>query len=396
MEGSGGLPVLVVDDDRTVLAMLRSWLQQQGWEPECHQDPLAALEAYTHRRHLAVVADWNMPELDGLELVRRLRSRNQSRSAYVLLVTASDRSDILHQAFELGVDDFLRKPLDKLEFTARMKAARRVCQLEEEVRNRSERELERRMHAMALQRVSAVVGAVVHELRTPLAAVRLSAERLRGRPDRISPEALPILDRIDLGVGQLADSLDNVLEAFGMSVRPSRWGLFSPTRSVQEAVEASRESVRDGVDLRLELEPGSEEIQGLGDGASVRRLAQNLLANALWHTGQGSVRLRVGKSPGGFRLEVVDSGDGIPEELLPWLGEPLLLNSENGGLGRFVHGNGMGLSLCRRIVQRHGGSFSIRSLARAGTHVSATLRLDLAVPASMEETDNFYAETGAP
>jgi len=46
MDGSRRLPVLVVDDDRTMLAMSRSWLSEQGWEPECHQDPLAALDAY--------------------------------------------------------------------------------------------------------------------------------------------------------------------------------------------------------------------------------------------------------------------------------------------------------------------------------------------------------------
>ena len=394
MDGSRRLPVLVVDDDRTMLAMSRSWLSEQGWEPECHQDPLAALEAYALRRHLAVVVDWDMPRLDGLEMVRRLRSQNQSRSAYVLLVTSSDRSDILAEAFDQGVDDFLRKPVNKLEFTARMKAARRVCLMDEEIRDRSQRDLDRRMHAMALRRVSSVVGAVVHELRTPLAAVRLSAERLRSRPDRVSVEALPILDRIDQGVGQLADTLDDVLETFGMSLRASRWASFFPTISVQEAMDAARDRVREGVRLCLDLEPGAEEIRGLGDGMSVRRLAQNLLSNALWHTGEGEVRLSLGPVPGGFRLEVVDSGEGIPEELLPWLGEPLLLNSESAGVGRFVHGNGMGLSLCRRIVQRHGGTFTIRSMPGSGTHVCATLRLDLAQPMSTEEADNFYAQTG--
>jgi len=394
MDGSRRLPVLVVDDDRTVLAMLRSWLGDQGWEPECHQDPMAALDAYASRRHLAVVVDWNMPRLDGLELVRRLRSENQSRTAYVLLVTSSDRSDLLAEAFEQGVDDFLRKPMDKLEFTARMKAARRVCLMDEEIRDRSRRDLDRRMHATALQRVSSVVGAVVHELRTPLAAVRLCAERLRSRPDRVSPEALPILDRIDQGVGQLADTLDDVLETFGMSLRSSRWESFSPTISVKEAVEAARERVREGVELRLDLGPGAEDIQGVGDGMSVRRLAQNLLANALWHTGEGEVRLSLDGFPGGFRLEVVDSGEGIPEQLLPWLGEPLLLNSESAGVGRFVHGNGMGLSQCRRIVQRHGGTLTIRSTPGTGTHVCATLRLDLAAPLTTEEADNFYVQIG--
>jgi signal transduction histidine kinase len=54
----------------------------------------------------------------------------------------------------------------------------------------------------------------------------------------------------------------------------------------------------------------------------------------------------------------------------------------------------MGLSLCRRIVQRHGGTFTIRSMPGSGTHVCATLRLDLAAPNSTDEADNFYAQIG--
>lgn len=390
------MPVLVVDDDRSVLAVLRSWLGGQGWTPECHQDPLQALDAYSLRRHSAVVVDWSMPRLDGMEFVRRLRAQNQAHSAYVLLVTASDRTEILAEAFEEGVDDFLRKPLDRMEFVARMKAARRVCLLDEEIRRRSENDLERRMHGLALRRVSALVGAVAHELRTPLASVRLAAERLRSRPDRVSAEALPILDRLDQGVSHLADTLDDVLDTFGMSHRAPRWESFSPVQAVLQAVQEAREGLKPGVELVEDLEPGSDAIRATGDGVSVRRLVSNLLSNAIRHTSGGTIRLHLGRSAEGFILVVQDSGEGIAEEILSWLGEPLLLNSENAGFGRFVRGNGMGLFLCRRIVQQHGGSFTIRSLPGAGTKVTATFRLDLPAPRPTDVADSFYTQSGTP
>jgi signal transduction histidine kinase len=396
MENSQRLPILVVDDDRSVLAVLQSWLEAQGWTPECHQDPLQALDAYSLRRHAAAVLDWSMPQLDGLELVRRLRAQNQAHSVYVLLVTSSDRTEILAQAFEEGVDDFLRKPLDKMEFVARMKAARRVCLLDNEIRLRSEHDLERRMHSLALQRVSALVGAVAHELRTPLASVKLAAERLRSRPDRVSNEALPILDRLDQGVSHLGDTLDDVLDTFGMSHRSPRWEPYRPSESVNDAIRFARDRTTSTIELVEDLEPGSETIQGTGDGVSVRRLVSNLLANAIRHTSSGTVRIHLGRLSGGFILVVEDTGEGISPELLPWLGEPLLLNSENVGFGHFIRGNGMGLSLCRRIVQRHGGTFTIRSLPGAGTRVTATLRLDLVEPHPTDVPDNFYTQSGAP
>ena len=390
------LSVLVVDDDRSVLAVLRSWLSAQGWVPECHQDPVAALAAHALRHHAVAVVDWRMPKLDGLELVRRLRSTNQSHAVYVILVTSSDRTDLLPQAFEEGVDDFLRKPLDKMEFLARTKAARRVCLLDREIRERSEQDLERRMHALAVQRVSALAGAVAHEIGTPLGSVRLAVQRLSRNEDRIPRDIRPILSRLDQGVAQLSEVLEDVLDSFGLSRRKSGWGLFHPARSVREAAVLVRERLHPGVELEEEFDVGCESIQGLGDAVSVRRLATNLLANASRHTRSGCIRLRVAAVADGILVEVRDTGEGIPPEMLPWLGEPLLLNSENAGFGRFVRGNGMGLALCRRIVQRHGGTFTIRSSPGFGTKVSATLRLDLNAPRSTDVHDNFYTQAGAP
>ena len=396
MDSSERLPVLVVDDDRSTLAVIRTWLSTRGWTPECHTDPLLALDAYAARHHMAVVVDWHMPELDGLELVRRLRSMNQSRSAYVILVTSSEHSGLLSEAFEEGVDDFIRKPLEKIEFLARMKAARRVCLLDQEIRLRSEQDLERQMHSLALRRISALVGAVAHELRTPLGVVRLATDRLRIREDRVAPEARPILDRLDQGVNALTETLENVMETFGLSHRGPRWQEYRPGESVTEAVSLVKDSLQAGVELHKEIEPGLEDMTGNGDPVSVRRLASNLLLNAIRHTSTGSIHLKLSRCPNGVQLEVVDSGEGIQETLLPWLGEPLLLNSENSGFGHFVRGNGMGLALCRKIVQRHGGTFSIRSRPGAGTRISVTLRLDLPEPMTTEVPDHFYTQAGTP
>jgi signal transduction histidine kinase len=74
----------------------------------------------------------------------------------------------------------------------------------------------------------------------------------------------------------------------------------------------------------------------------------------------------------------------------------MLLNSENAGFGRYIKGNGMGLALCRRIVHRHGGTFTIRSAPGLGTRMVAMVRLDLPVPHEIQGPDNFYTSAGAP
>lgn len=390
MEEPNRLPVLVVDDDRSVLATLQSWLSRQGWIPECHDDPIKALEAYALRKHAAVVLDWHMPGMDGIDLLRRLRADNQTHAAYVLLVTSSDRDDLLHTAFESGVDDFLRKPLHKAEFVARMKAARRVCQLDREIRQKSEHDLERRMHAMALERVTALVGAIAHEIRTPLGAVRMSSERLQLKREKMPEEMRPVVDRVVESASILAETVDDVLETFGASGRQAKWERFRPSESVAQAYQLLHEKAKPGVEIRLEIDPATAAMEGRGEPVSVRRLTSNLVANALRHTESGNVVVALRPHAIGVEIEVADTGSGIPPELLPWLGEPLLLNSENAGFGKYIQGNGMGLSLCRKVVQRHGGIFTVRSKLGVGTRMSATLRLDLAAPAPTTGPDQFY------
>jgi signal transduction histidine kinase len=331
-----------------------------------------------------------MPGMDGIDMLRRLRADNQSHAAYVLLVTSSDRDDLLHTAFENGVDDFLRKPLHKTEFIARMKAARRVCQLDREIRQRSEHDLERRMHTLALERVSALVGAIAHEIRTPLGSVRMASERLQLKRERMPDDMRHIVDRVVEASSLLAETLDDVLETFGASGRKAKWEVFRPADSVSQAFELLKDRAKPGVDLILDIEEAARDRQGKGETVSVRRLAANLLANALRHTEAGRVSVALRSNDKGVELVVEDTGGGMPPEMLPWLGEALLLNSENGGFGKYVQGNGMGLALCRKVVQRHGGSFTVDSALGVGSRMTATLRLDMDGPTPTTGPDQFF------
>lgn len=385
------LPVLVIDDDRIILRVMSSWLRDNGWEPEPHENPLTALESYAHRRHPAVVVDWSLPGMDGIEVIRRLRAANQSEQAYVILVTAAEDSGLLLRAFEEGVDDFLRKPLSKLEFLSRMKAARRVCKLEDEIRRRSSEDLERNLHGAAVQRMSAVAGAVAHELRTPLGALRMAAERLHMKRDRLPDDLRKVCDRVEELSRHMAETMANVLDSFGIGSHPGFWEAIDFASAVSAGVEQVRDRVPPGVRLVLEI----SDCPGTGDATGIRRLVSNLMGNALRATQAGHVAVRLQPGTEGVAfLEIEDTGAGIPADLLPWLGQPMLLNSENTNIGRYVQGNGMGLSLCRRIVEKHGGQLSIRSTPGRGTLVRVEFRTDLAAASTAEGTGAFFASAG--
>lgn len=143
MPGSGdvayGMRCLVVDDDASMRAILRSLLIGAGHEVAEAVDGRQGFEMALELEPQIMVVDWLMPEMDGLELTRALRRTKIGRNVYILILTGLDEDDKLVQAFEAGVDDFMTKPLKPRLLAARLRAGLRVVRLQHEIeRDREE------------------------------------------------------------------------------------------------------------------------------------------------------------------------------------------------------------------------------------------------------------------
>jgi DNA-binding response OmpR family regulator len=125
--------ILVVDDDPVARALLEALLKPQGHTVALAADGKEAWEATRLFRYPVVIADWMMPELDGLELVRRLRAAGDDRYTYVVLVSAQGGRGRYLEGMAAGADDFLTKPIDADELRARLHVAERILGLRREV-----------------------------------------------------------------------------------------------------------------------------------------------------------------------------------------------------------------------------------------------------------------------
>ncbi|GAB1231700.1 hypothetical protein UT4_01660 [Ferrigenium sp. UT4] len=125
--------VLLVEDDRAMRALVEHWLTAAGHRVSVAQDGAEALKMAELHRPQVVIADWNMPQMDGVALCRELRRLPQQRHAYLIVMTAAYTPDKQVEAFEAGIDDCLAKPLTPKLFFARLRAAQRVVQLQEEL-----------------------------------------------------------------------------------------------------------------------------------------------------------------------------------------------------------------------------------------------------------------------
>ena len=123
--------VLIAEDDPLFCRILESWFKRWNYQVTAVQNGLDAWEVLQKddAPPLAVL-DWMMPGLDGIELCRKIRSRDHGPYRYVILLTAKDDKQDLIAGLDAGADDYLTKPFDVDELHARVRAGKRIIDLQ--------------------------------------------------------------------------------------------------------------------------------------------------------------------------------------------------------------------------------------------------------------------------
>lgn len=122
--------ILIVDDEEVSLDVLRFALEEAGHEVDAARNGVEALSALAGGEHHLVISDWEMPEADGLHLCRAIRGRELGSYVYFILLTARNGSASIVEGLAAGADDFITKPFDPDELTARVRVAERILSLE--------------------------------------------------------------------------------------------------------------------------------------------------------------------------------------------------------------------------------------------------------------------------
>jgi CheY-like chemotaxis protein len=129
--------VLIAEDDPVSRRMLQALLTKWGYEPVVTVDGAQALEALeSHDGPRLAILDWMMPELDGVEVCRRIRAATTREAVYILLLTAKGTKADVVAGLESGADDYLAKPFDRNELRARLQVGVRMVELQRNLADR--------------------------------------------------------------------------------------------------------------------------------------------------------------------------------------------------------------------------------------------------------------------
>jgi signal transduction histidine kinase len=217
------------------------------------------------------------------------------------------------------------------------------------------------------------VSSVSHELRAPIASVRLMAENLAGGKIPESRRQSEYFRFIVQECRRLSALIENVLD-FSRIEQGRKDYEFEPTNLVAltQTTVKLMEPYAEEKGIKLQLAPVSENIEWNVDGRAIQQTLVNFIDNAVKHSPQGEcVIVEIGASPMALRLSVSDHGPGIPEAEHEKIFERFYRRGSE--LRRETQGVGIGLSVVKHIVEAHGGRIVVKSQLGKGSKFTIEL-----------------------
>ncbi|MGH3251966.1 MAG: sensor histidine kinase, partial [Trebonia sp.] len=272
----------------------------------------------------------------------------------------------------LGWDMSDRKELDQQRLQA-LEAELAARQLAEQAQQQLAGQNERlRRLDEARNQFLAIVS---HELRTPLTSIVSFTELIRGEAEGLTPEGVRFLDIIERNADRLHRLIGDLLmlDRLEAGALPLEVADVLPADLVTEAVRtAAPAAAKQGVTLTGEATPGPAVP---GDARRLMQVLDNLIANAVKFSHRnGHVHVTASCAAGTWRIDVADSGIGIPAEEADQLFTRFVRASNARTAG--LPGTGLGLSIVKVLTEMHGGHVSVRSTLGEGSTFSVFLPVD--------------------
>ncbi|OYD89671.1 hybrid sensor histidine kinase/response regulator [Nostoc sp. 'Peltigera membranacea cyanobiont' 210A] len=345
--------ILLVDDSADSLRLLQVTLKLKGYNVIIADSGAEALVKIAEYPPDLVVLDVVMPDMDGYEVTRQIKHNSNLPFIPILLVTGSEKSSVV-KGLDAGADEFIRKPVDKKELLARVRALLRLKHSMDE-------------QLFLIQRREDFVTRLTHDLRTPLIAADQFLKLLqRGVFGNTLSAMRESLEQMAQSNQTLLSMVDTLLEVYQYEAGGKTLDFF-----VVDLWELCQQVVQElmpladvkHLTLKAVLTKGTEAsfVRVKGDRLELRRLLTNLVGNAIRFSDAGSVEVRLNSTVQGVTIEVEDTGIGMnPEEQL------LLFDRFRQGKHQ-RRGNGLGLYLSRQIVEAHQGNISVSSTVGKGS-----------------------------
>jgi two-component system sensor histidine kinase/response regulator len=367
--------ILIVDDTLANLDLLLAMLSNQGYKVRAAINGTMALKSVFSATPELILLDINMPDMDGFEVCRQLKSDDRTREIPIIFISASDQMDDKVRAFETGGVDYVTKPFQVEEVLARVSSQLALYQHKRELESFRQREIDYLRELSAMK--DEFVQTVSHDLKNPLSVILGYTEILSGE-DVIQHDAelLSYVSAIKRKSDEMYGLISNLLDlakieaGMGLNAAPIMLDKF-----LDEQVESIR-PLAESKHIAFVYTVAPLNVTLTADAMRLGQVMQNLLSNAIKYTPEGRrVELSHTIQTARILLQVKDNGLGIPREDLPNIFEKFYrVNTPEHNTST---GTGLGLSIAKAIIEQHRGSIWVESELGKGSTFSIELPLEI-------------------
>lgn len=347
--------ILVVDDQPANVQIVGSALGRLGHEIIPASDGPTALRRLALRTPDLILLDLLMPEMDGCEVCRRLRTNPDWKDIPVIFLSAADDKGFIVRALESGGVDYITKPFNQAELISRVRTQLALKAARDQLKQLAEDKDE-------------LLGILAHDLKNSVGGLQMSAQLLRDR--------LVQMPAADDRTRQLAENMSHTSSQLLAFVREFLANASAdykitiqsvPINLVDAAAAVLRqyEEVAHRKQLTLETDFAIKEATVLADSSAVNQVLENLISNALKFSPPAkSIFVSVAASPAHFEFRIQDQGPGFTaEDKQRMFRRYARLSARPTGGERST---GLGLSIVRKLVKAMHGELTVDSVPGQG------------------------------
>ena len=356
--------ILVVEDDIAMRDGICEILELAGYTASVASNGREALELLEKVAPELIISDIMMPEMDGYHFYRHVREDDRWLTVpFIFLTAKGEKADIL-RGKSMGVDDYLVKPFEPQELLVAVESKlKRMRQLQETARKQVEQLSEQLTRTDRMATVGQLVTEFAHEIRNPLTAITAYAQFVQRRMAPREPETVQDMERIVRQARRITKMAENILEF--ARTQPLETRLTDIHHLLDEVLAfISFHLQRRGIVVETHYDPNMQAM--LVDPDQLEQVFLNIIINAAYameregHLTVTTAWLDDRETPTA-RVSFADTGVGIPLENLPRLFEPYFTTRPPG------QGTGLGLYVCQKVVEKHGGRIEVESQVGEGS-----------------------------
>ncbi|MBI4548683.1 MAG: response regulator [Ignavibacteriae bacterium] len=359
--------VLVVDDEDAFRMLIAQTLGDEGFQVHEVSNGEDAVHAIRERSFDLALLDMKMPRMDGIEVLKAIRK--ESPLTECIMITGYKDINLAVDAIKLGAKEFLTKPVNPAELVHRVKSVLRAHMAEAQVKGLQEE----------------FTSKLLLELLSPLHSVSTAVEFLtRGMAGQVTSQQKDTLKQINENLNKmdamLNDMIDLTLFESGhveIEKLPTNLDELIPTICAQFKPQATAKKITLAVDVRKDIPTIAL------DAGKIEQVLTNLIENGIKYTQEGGT-IRVSATMTQQTIEdkkrdfvvvtVSDTGVGIPKEELPYVFDKY--KEFFTGKTSAQKTTGIGLAICRSIVQAHHGTMDVESEVGKGSTFKFLLPID--------------------